>query len=336
MKFLSFLLLGSVLFAQIPKDRNGGGGGGSGTVNSVNGNPGPDVVLTASDIANAVDTTQTYSNPAWLTAVPFTIISSFPYNPAVTAATGTSGAVTFAFGTTKQMVNNFTLTMSGNVTSSSFSGTQATGQFMTWHICEPGTSYTFTAPTNVVNMTAIDTTINTCTTQMFFYDGTNYIGVAPGITSNTTPGVLTPTGYLIYPTGNGTLIAGHFISFTISGGSNAISTGQYDAGSFGSIGPCTITGWTLKKLPGTVDGSISIDLDGVTNSAPPSAPVTPNTTTNKLSASAPMTISSASSNAGGASAISTWTTATNSWWTFAVNVTSVTSMTGVSGTVWCQ
>jgi hypothetical protein len=173
---------------------------------------------------------------------------------------------------------------------------------------------------------------------MFFYDGTNFIAISTAITSNAIPGLVTPTGYLEYPvnTGSPILNVGHQIDFTISGGTSVITTGQYSAGQLGLTGTCNISGWSLQKLAGTADGSITIEFDGVTNSAPPSAPTIPNTTTNKLSASAPMTISTASSNAGGSSAVSTWTKTIGSWWNFAVNVSSVTSMTGVAGTVWCD
>ena len=121
----------------------------------------------------------------------------------------------------------------------------------------------------------------------------------------------------------------HTLGFTLSG---PIATGQQILGQFGNF-PCALTGWSLIA---SGSGSISIDLDAVANSAPPVAPAVPNTGANKISASAPLVLSSAATASGGASAVSTWTTSRAAWDSFAINVTSVSGITFVTGTIWCQ
>lgn len=71
-QFALFVLLAMAAQAQYTPP-SGGGGGGSGTVTSVFGRT-PVVVAapgdyTAAQVTNAVDTTQTYSNPGWITAL---------------------------------------------------------------------------------------------------------------------------------------------------------------------------------------------------------------------------------------------------------------------------
>ena len=128
----------------------------------------------------------------------------------------------------------------------------------------------------------------------------------------------------------------HTIGFTIDGGGVVLTAGQKLLGQLGNIGSsgCVITGWSLTA---DQSGSISIDLDAHSSSAPNVAPSVPNTTTDKISASAPMVLSTAQTASGGATQVSTWTTARAAWDTFAINVTGTpTSVTRVTGTVWCQ
>lgn len=89
----------------------------------------------------------------------------------------------------------------------------------------------------------------------------------------------------------------------------------------------TITGWAIIS---DVSGTVSVDVDFHSGSAPPSAPSIPNTSTDKISASAPVAISAAQSAAGGSSAISTWTTSLTQWGSVQFNVTSF------SGCSWAQ
>ncbi len=77
--------------------------------------------------------------------------------------------------------NNFKITLTGNVTSSTLSNAQ-TGQVLTWQICQDATgSRTFVWPTNVKGATTIGGTLSTCSAQSFKYDGTNAYALAAGV-----------------------------------------------------------------------------------------------------------------------------------------------------------
>ena len=89
---------------------------------------------------------------------------------------------------------------------------------------------------------------------------------------------------------------------------------------------CTISGWTIMA---DASGSASVDVWFIAGSAPPTAPNIP-TSGNKISASAPIATSTAQSAAGGATAISTWTTALTIWGTLAFNLSSITTSTKVT------
>jgi hypothetical protein len=123
------------------------------------------------------------------------------------------------------------------------------------------------------------------------------------------------------------------INFSIGDGAAVIPTGQYQLGQAGNFA-CTIIGWSITGKESS--GSISIDLDAKASSAPPSAPAIPDTTTDKVSAAAPIAISAAQSAAGGTSAVSTWTRSRVAYDSYAINITSVSTFTQVTGKVWCQ
>ena len=146
---------------------------------------------------------------------------------------------------------------------------------------------------------------------LVFFDGTNFWGAVSGSTSITQ---LTRT-----------------IGITIDGGGNAPSTGIKG---FVTIPyNCTITGWTAIA---DQSGSASVDVCYVAGSgAPPTAPNIP-TDSNKISASAPVVLSSAQSAAGGSSAISTWSTSLGQWGTVMFNLNSVTTCTRVSVQLFVQ
>ncbi len=112
---------------------------------------------------------------------------------------------------------------------------------------------------------------------------------------------------------------------TIDGGGFAISTGQ--KGYVQLPYACTITGWSCIA---DLSGSISVDVDAHASSAPNAAPTVPNTTTDKISASAPIALSSAQTASGGTSQVSTWTTSRAQWDVFGFNVTSATTVTRVT------
>ena len=88
----------------------------------------------------------------------------------------------------------------------------------------------------------------------------------------------------------------------------------------------TIIGWSALA---DVSGSASLDIWKVASSAPPSAPVIP-TSGNKISASAPVALSSAQSASAGSSGVSTWTTAVAQWDTFGFNLASATTLTRIT------
>ncbi len=113
---------------------------------------------------------------------------------------------------------------------------------------------------------------------------------------------------------------------------NITATGQtlfIQAGNYS----CTIIGWTLNATP---SGTVTMDIDALTNSAWPATPSIPNTSTNKISASAPITMTSAATASGGTSAVSTWTTSITAYMTITANVTTFTTSTSAVATVYCQ
>lgn len=89
----------------------------------------------------------------------------------------------------------------------------------------------------------------------------------------------------------------------------------------------TIIGWSII---GDQSGSISVEVDKKASSAPAAAPAVPNTTTDKISASAPIALSSAQSASSAASGVSSWTTAVALWDVIQFNVASVTTLTRVT------
>lgn len=88
----------------------------------------------------------------------------------------------------------------------------------------------------------------------------------------------------------------------------------------------TIVGWSITNCD--VAGSLTCEVDKKASSAPPAAPSIPNTTTDKISASAPITLSAAQSASGDAAAVSTWTTvAVAQWDAIQFNVTAMSGIT---------
>lgn len=85
-------------------------------------------------------------------------------------------------------------------------------------------------------------------------------------------------------------------------------------------------GGTLFAWSAVADqvGSFNMDICFHAGSAPPTGMSIPNTTTDKISASAPVSMSSAQSASGDATAISTWSKVLSQWGTVLPNLTSVT------------
>ena len=95
---------------------------------------------------------------------------------------------------------------------------------------------------------------------------------------------------------------------TIDNGGAVITTGQ--KGYIQLPWACTITQWSAMA---DQSGTASVEIDALTSSAPPAAPAVPVVTTNNISASAPVALSTAQTASGGASAISTWTNSRAQW-----------------------
>lgn len=116
------------------------------------------------------------------------------------------------------------------------------------------------------------------------------------------------------------------VGITIDGGGNTPSTGIKG---FVTIPyACTITSWTCIA---DQTGSASVDICYIVGSgAPPAAPNIPTDPANLISASAPVLLSFAQSAAGGASAISTWSTSLAQWGTLMFNLNSVTTCTRIT------
>jgi hypothetical protein len=88
----------------------------------------------------------------------------------------------------------------------------------------------------------------------------------------------------------------------------------------------TIIGWSVSGCD--ANGSLTCEVDKHASSAPPSAPANPNTTTDKISASAPISMSSAQSASGDASSVASWTTrAVAQWDVVQLNFTAANSIT---------
>jgi hypothetical protein len=116
------------------------------------------------------------------------------------------------------------------------------------------------------------------------------------------------------------------LGITIDGGGNPPATGI--KGYLTLPYNCTIVSWTCIADQA---GSASVDVCYVAGSgAPPTAPNVPTLATNKISASAPVTLSSAQAAAGGASAISTWNNSLAQWGTLMFNLSAVTTCTRVT------
>lgn len=83
----------------------------------------------------------------------------FSATPTFTAASNTS--------------DTWTITLTGNVTSSTLSGA-GTGEILTFNICQDATGgRTFVWPGNVLNAGTVDSTANGCSHQTFIFDGSN-------------------------------------------------------------------------------------------------------------------------------------------------------------------
>jgi hypothetical protein len=127
---------------------------------------------------------------------------------------------------------------------------------------------------------------------------------------------------------NGTTCAGagssqlHSISFVIDGGGSVIVLGDakvYPTADF----TCTINRWDISA---DQSGSITVDVWKAAGAIPTSG--------NKISASAPLTLSTAQLAQNGSR--SGWTAAVSTGDVFGFSVATATTVTRVTGQIWCQ
>ncbi len=134
-----------------------------------------------------------------------------------------------AFTATSSSGNSFLMTLTGDVISSTLTGA-ATGQVLSFAICQDGVgSHTFVWPTNILSAATISSTASACTNQVFIYDGTNAVAMAPA-----------------YVTG----VAGG--SIALPGATSGLAT----------IQPPAVAGNTLLTLP-AASGTLARTLDNV-------------------------------------------------------------------------
>lgn len=91
---------------------------------------------------------------------------------------------------------SFKLTLTGNVTSSTLTNAVA-GEPISFEICQDATGgRTFVPPTNVLNMGTIVSTASACSTQEFWFDGSNAVSSGPMQSSGGSiiPGTLSVAG----------------------------------------------------------------------------------------------------------------------------------------------
>lgn len=91
---------------------------------------------------------------------------------------------------------SFKLTLTGNVTSSTLANAVA-GEPISFEICQDATGgRTFVPPANVLNMGTIVSTANACSTQEFWFDGSNAVSSGPMQSSSGSiiPGTLSVAG----------------------------------------------------------------------------------------------------------------------------------------------
>lgn len=181
----AFLFGGVTLIAQTPRPSptNGGGAGGGATI------PSTTSALKGDGLGNAAAVTGTTTNCVHVDGTS----AACPGGGGTGSAAGYT-SVTFSatplFTALSNTVDAWTITLTGNVTSSTLASATA-GQRLGFKICQDGTgSRTFAWPTGFANAADISPTALACTKQEFFWDGTNAIPVATA-TSDGGPSIFT-------------------------------------------------------------------------------------------------------------------------------------------------
>jgi hypothetical protein len=115
------------------------------------------------------------------------------------------------------------------------------------------------------------------------------------------------------------------IGITIDGGGAAIITGV--KGSIHVPFAGTIIGWSIEETSGH-SGSMTVEVDK--HAGTETVPVIPNTSTDKISASAPIALSSSDAAGAGTAGVSSWTTSVAQWDSIQFNVASATTVQRVT------
>lgn len=173
---------------------------------TVNANSGPGATGAAGAVGATGATGPTGATGATGATGTGTTGATGPTGPAGSGSGGSSAYTTVTYSATPTFtvtasttVQDFQITLTGNVTSSTLTLTNATaGQDIWFHVCQDGTgSRTFAWPTNVINPGTIDATAGGCSNQSFRYDGSNALVATPMLIS----GVAGGGGTLVVPSG---------------------------------------------------------------------------------------------------------------------------------------
>lgn len=228
--------------------------------------------FTAAVFSSVVFTQKVWAQSAGITNVVYTNVSG---TPTFTANAG---------------VTNFDITLTGNVSSSTFAETGgATGvTYGSFKICQDATgSRTFVFPTGSLGFGTIESTASKCSTQAWKFDGsvlraigmmstddtpgptgatgptgpTGPAGSSPPFNSissgtNTTAAMLVGTGASLGPTGSGTLSANQVNGSTVSGTN----------GNIVDFGASNVLADSGKALSNVVKRGIGFTMGDVTNS----------------------------------------------------------------------
>ena len=150
-------------------------------------------------------------------------------------------STTPAFTASSSTGNSFFITLTGDVTSSTLTGA-TTGQIVSFTICQDAAGgHAFAWPINILSGATISGTMSACTNQVFIYNGTNAVAMAPA-----------------YVTG-------------VAGGSIALPG---SSSGYATIQPPAIAGNTLLTLPGA-SGTLARTVDNVATASALAATPTP-------------------------------------------------------------
>jgi hypothetical protein len=133
------------------------------------------------------------------------------------------------------------------------------------------------------------------------------------------------------PPGAGAGVQDGTVGVTIDGAGSTPATGHKGYIQVPYAG--TIVGWAVVA---DVVGSLTMEIDKKASSAPPAAPSEPNTTTDKISASAPVALAAAVSASAGVAGVSTWANAVAQWDVFGFNLTAAATWKRATVTIYIQ